>query len=556
MGSAKQPQGSSKKGSKSALERHEKSSRSTSVASVRGSPKSPPTPGTPASKASTRKRSSAKKNWNHSHLPPLPEDRGRNGRQEGRNLITWTRPRMAEKLLLHIQYECSRHKIELPWDAISHRLHPGSSGGAVLQHMNRLRHTLVAEGHLVPPICQKPGSRVRVDPSIRGYVRANMEGQDCVTTRPVPFNEPMDDRRFNIPDTFDDTTIPGSVKRKQQGGEGLGRQGQGKGKKKTTKSKAVIKTESPDPADLDGDADYDPSATKSTTSRRRSSRARSTFSYRDPSPSDQDEEPMTDADADAQEISSSQGDSDSEDKGHPASYPSSSEGNYDADEDDENGHDGNAGSGDSGLGDDEDGYDDGYEQDDSAQYDDEQDEGYAGDYTGGYQSHSGEIGGVEQEELKIKSETSSPGSVRGIQAAPVPETPRALEAAQTPEHTPRGLARQYSQSPLTARAQRSRQVSQVPQSPYLAQSPHMPQYFPNTQGPNMNMAPFGRHHGFGPNQLSTDGTLDGHQGAKLGQGDFASFHYEPVGFASTEDYMEVPSVPNQWENIADHASTP
>lgn len=110
---------------------------------------------------------------------------------------------MTEKLLLHMQYECSRYKIELPWDHIAHRLHPGSSGGALLQHLNRLRATLIAEGHLVPPICQKPGSRVVVDQSIRGYVRKFPDGDNTRTTRPVTFNERMEDRRFILPGAVD-----------------------------------------------------------------------------------------------------------------------------------------------------------------------------------------------------------------------------------------------------------------------------------------------------------------------------------------------------------------
>lgn len=105
---------------------------------------------------------------------------------------------MAEKLLLHIQYECSRHKIALPWDAIAHRLHPGSSGQAVCQHINRLRRELVAEGHLVPPLPQKSGSFA--DPEIRGFTRKDVEGNDLETTRAVTFDERVDDPRFSLPD--------------------------------------------------------------------------------------------------------------------------------------------------------------------------------------------------------------------------------------------------------------------------------------------------------------------------------------------------------------------
>ena len=109
---------------------------------------------------------------------------------------------MAEKLLLHLQYECQRAKIELPWNSIAHRLHPGSSGAAITQHLTRLRRELVAEGHLVPPL---PQSRGPVDSGIRGYVREDIDGSDKTTTRPVSFSETLEDRRFCLPDAFDDS---------------------------------------------------------------------------------------------------------------------------------------------------------------------------------------------------------------------------------------------------------------------------------------------------------------------------------------------------------------
>ncbi len=109
---------------------------------------------------------------------------------------------MAEKLLLHLHYECIRHRIVLPWDAIAHRLHPGSSGAAIVQHLNRVRKELIREGHLVPPVCQKPSANSSVDPNIRGFVRQDPDGEDKDSTRPVHFDEKYDDLRFNLPDSF------------------------------------------------------------------------------------------------------------------------------------------------------------------------------------------------------------------------------------------------------------------------------------------------------------------------------------------------------------------
>ena len=109
---------------------------------------------------------------------------------------------MAEKLLLHIQYECARHKISLPWDAVAHRLHPGSSGAAIMQHLNRLRKELITEGHLVPPVPQRPGHGETPSAEIRGFIRADMDGDDLYTTRSVRFDEEVEDRRFNLPSVF------------------------------------------------------------------------------------------------------------------------------------------------------------------------------------------------------------------------------------------------------------------------------------------------------------------------------------------------------------------
>lgn len=117
-------------------------------------------------------------------------------------LTSWKGPRMAEKLILHLHYECVRHKVNIPWDAIAHRLRPGSSGAAVLQHVNRLRKELLAEGHMVPPPAQKASSLTPFDPSIRGYVR-DPSGDTKHATRAVRFDEKLDDAKINLPDALD-----------------------------------------------------------------------------------------------------------------------------------------------------------------------------------------------------------------------------------------------------------------------------------------------------------------------------------------------------------------
>lgn len=192
---------------------------------------------------------------------------------------------MAEKLLLHIQYECHRYKIDLPWESISHRLHPGSSGGAIMQHFNRLRSHLVAEGHLVPPVCQKPGTD-GADVTVRGYIRRYPDSDDTVTTREVPFTEPMEDRKFNLPDAYNNKRISTSFKREQMGG----RKRKGKA---TGAAMKRSKTASPevDLADLDSDGDYNPGRETRSISVRRSSRSKMTRSFiEDHDDHDDDEE--------------------------------------------------------------------------------------------------------------------------------------------------------------------------------------------------------------------------------------------------------------------------
>ncbi|KAK2072595.1 hypothetical protein P8C59_006940 [Phyllachora maydis] len=161
-------------------------------------------------------------NMEKKHTDHVPTTgKSQNGRVKGRSLIPWGRPRMAEKLLLHLQYECARHKVNVPWDAVAHRLHPGSSGGAVLQHLTKLRPVLIAEGHVVPPVPQKPSSRgARVDESVRGYVR--VEGAaDQTATRPVYFGADADadagHRRFNRPDAaaFDERSLSARAVKEQ-----------------------------------------------------------------------------------------------------------------------------------------------------------------------------------------------------------------------------------------------------------------------------------------------------------------------------------------------------
>jgi hypothetical protein len=226
---------------------------------------------------------------------------------------------MAEKLLLSIYYECARYKSEIPWDSIAHRFHPGSSGGAILQHLARLRNTLISEGHIVPPLCQKPGSRAVVDPAIRGYIRSTPEGADDVyATRPVLYSEPIEDRRFNLPDAVDRGSRGRVV---DESALILGVTPPSR--KRPRAPPSLIKRESPDPADLDSDEEYVPGINVKSGPRR-SARAKK-IKYTEDTPEDEledeetasqnkDEQPATnDAAEDNSALAGEQASSDGED---------------------------------------------------------------------------------------------------------------------------------------------------------------------------------------------------------------------------------------------------
>ncbi|RYO93422.1 hypothetical protein DL766_000812 [Monosporascus sp. MC13-8B] len=136
-------------------------------------------------------------NWDFTCDPLTEEQRARNGRVRGRDLVSWNKPRMMEKCMLNFVYECMRTQVKIPWDDIAHRFHPGMSANALKQRFDRLRKELIAEGHLVPPTDISHGRLYR------GMVRANQNpiDGDLKTTRIVRYEEPFLDSDFNLPDS-------------------------------------------------------------------------------------------------------------------------------------------------------------------------------------------------------------------------------------------------------------------------------------------------------------------------------------------------------------------
>ncbi|KAB5585964.1 hypothetical protein GE09DRAFT_1234777 [Coniochaeta sp. 2T2.1] len=160
-----------------------------------------PVPATQSSKK--RKRPVDEISWSWTHERPTPEEVAEHIRTKGRNLVPWQRPRMAEKLLLCIEYECSRQGIAIPWDDIAHRFHPGSTGAGMGQHFVRIRNIMAAEGHMVPPKLPTRRDRGQVDSTIRGYIRRGVNEDGILLLRPIKYTEPLEHPTFNKADAHD-----------------------------------------------------------------------------------------------------------------------------------------------------------------------------------------------------------------------------------------------------------------------------------------------------------------------------------------------------------------
>ncbi|ROW06427.1 hypothetical protein VMCG_04420 [Cytospora schulzeri] len=106
------------------------------------------------------------------------------------HLSAWNHPRMAQRLLLDIQYECARNNLDIRWDRIAHRMSPGSSSGDLHHYLRRMRQQLIAEGHVIPPQVGLGGCRAANNGlDARGFVRNVEDRADLTTTGPVGWND-------------------------------------------------------------------------------------------------------------------------------------------------------------------------------------------------------------------------------------------------------------------------------------------------------------------------------------------------------------------------------
>ena len=186
---------------------------------------------------------------------------------------------MMEKLMLHVQYECHRRGLIIPWDNIVHRLCKGSSGASAIQHLNKLRDVLIMEGHMVPPQLGKVTQKQ--DPLIRGYIR-DMDAALPTQTRVVDWHEDIVDLKENlvVPGVVRGSGnyrkgLPNAIKKATKNPDGKRRnrlpleiQERIAGNQKNKKRKQMASTgdavreDSVDPAELQSDAEFNPSATK------------------------------------------------------------------------------------------------------------------------------------------------------------------------------------------------------------------------------------------------------------------------------------------------------
>ncbi len=72
---------------------------------------------------------------------------------------------MDKKLLLTVQYECNNAGLGIPWDKVGITMGDEITGGAVVQHMAKLRARMVEQGLDVPPPLRRGGGSSRISTS-------------------------------------------------------------------------------------------------------------------------------------------------------------------------------------------------------------------------------------------------------------------------------------------------------------------------------------------------------------------------------------------------------
>ena len=103
-------------------------------------------------------------------------------------------------LLLTIQSESNAVGVSLPWEGIGERLGIGATGGAIIQHLAKMRSRRVNEGLPVPPPLRRGGGAARMPPNSNASARPHTSSQTksskrmpCKFGKSNKFRSPRDD---------------------------------------------------------------------------------------------------------------------------------------------------------------------------------------------------------------------------------------------------------------------------------------------------------------------------------------------------------------------------
>lgn len=64
---------------------------------------------------------------------------------------------MDKQLLLSVQYACNSTGLAIPWDKVGNIMGEGITGGAIVQHLAKVRGKLIVLGLAVPPTLRRGG---------------------------------------------------------------------------------------------------------------------------------------------------------------------------------------------------------------------------------------------------------------------------------------------------------------------------------------------------------------------------------------------------------------
>ena len=82
---------------------------------------------------------------------------------------------MDKKLLLAVQYQCNLVGVAIPWTEIGAIMGEGITGGAVIQHLAKLRARMIAQGLSVPPPLRRGGGGSRISTAFSGGFKGKVK---------------------------------------------------------------------------------------------------------------------------------------------------------------------------------------------------------------------------------------------------------------------------------------------------------------------------------------------------------------------------------------------